>query len=67
MKVIQSNVYALFELMWKVGLWDEHGRQLALRDKYGHEHLTELRKPGLVTFATASWLAAKDAVEKADG
>ncbi len=25
-----------------------------------------LRKPGLVTFATASWLAAKDAVEKAE-
>ncbi len=66
MEDIQERVYKLFTLMHQVDLWGKHGRQAALQNKYGHEHLTDLRKPGLVTFATAAWLKAKEDVEKAE-
>ena len=66
MPEIQMRVYALFALMHSVELWGENARAAALQNKYGHEHLTDLRKPGLVTFATAAWLKAKEDVEKAE-
>ena len=67
MKEIQTRVYELFGLMDAADLWGSNARHAALSQKYGHEHLTELRKPGLVTFATAAWLQAKEDVEKAEG
>ena len=67
MEDIQKRVYNLFVLMHTVDLWGENARQAALSNKYGHEHLTDLRKPGLVTFATAAWLKAKEDVERAEG
>ena len=64
---IQKRIYDLFTLMHSVDLWGEHARVAALQKKYGHEHLTDLRKPGLVTFATTAWLKAKEDIEKAEG
>ncbi len=66
MPEIQKRVYELFQLMHAADLWGENARIAALQNKYGHEHLTDLRKPGLVTFATAAWLKAKEDVEKAE-
>ena len=66
MDEIQHRVYGLFTLMHRLDLWGENARQAALQNKYGHEHLTDLRKPGLVTFATAAWLKAKEDVERAE-
>ena len=66
MPEIQKRVYELFQLMHAADLWGPNARQAALQNKYGHEHLTDLRKPGLVTFATAAWLKAKEDVEKAE-
>ncbi len=66
MNEIQTRVYYLFQLMHAADLWGASAREAALSNKYGHEHLTDLRKPGLVTFATAAWLKAKEDVEKAE-
>ena len=63
MGVVQTRVYRLFRLMYAVDLWPERAREASLVKLHGHNHLTNLRKDELNTFAVQAFAASKQKVD----
>lgn len=63
MKDLEARMRRLYELMELTGLWKGGSLHAALKKNHDANHVSDLRKDALYTFAVVSWQAAQAAVK----